>query len=131
MKQDPYHTLLQSFKDEETPETILLVAGNGELTRIAVAWTSVETKRARRLSTRHGETSLELWDWLWQNTEFSRDAFLDRIPCAGAKTARNFDTLVANRVLYPDGTVNRFLQQYLRSRVIRQMRVPLPKHAEK
>lgn len=131
MKKDPYQTLLQSFKDEETPESILLVAGNGELTRIAVAWTSVETKRAKRLSPRRGDTSSELWDWLWQNTEFSRDAFLDRIPSAGAKTARNFDTLVANHVLYPDGTVNRFLQQYLRSRVIRQMRVPITKHLEK
>jgi hypothetical protein len=131
MKRDPYQTLLQSFKDEETPESILLVAGSGELTRIAVAWTSVETKRARRLSARRGETSSELWDWLWRNTEFSREAFLARIPCAGAKTAKNFDTLVANHALYPDGTVNRFLQQYLRGRVIRQMRVPLPKHLEK
>jgi hypothetical protein len=131
MKQDPYHTLLQSFKDEETPETILLVAGSGELTRISVAWTSVETKRNRKLSPQRGDTPSELWDWLWRNTEFSRDAFLARIPCAGAKTARNLDTLVANRVLYPDGTVNRFLQQYLRSRVIRQMRVPTPKHFEK
>jgi len=131
MKRDPYQTLLQSFKDEETPETILLVAGSGELTRIAVAWTSVETKRVRRLSPRRGEASSERWNWLWQNTEFSREAFLTRIPGAGPKTGRNFDSLVANHVLYPDGTVNCFLQQFLRGQVIRQMRVPTPKHQKK
>lgn len=131
MKRDSYQAILQSFKDEETPESILLVAGSGELTRIAVAWTSAETKRTKRLSPRRGETSSELWDWLWRNTEFSREVFLARIPCAGPKTAKNFDTLVANRVLYPDGTVNRFLQQYLRGRVIRQMRITAPKLREK
>jgi hypothetical protein len=42
------------------------------------------------------------------------------------KAARKFEALVANRVLYPDGTVNSFVQKYLQDRVLTLFKIRRP-----
>ncbi len=41
------------------------------------------------------------------------------IPNANARTEKNLDALIAGRVLYPDGTLNTFIERYLRDRVVK------------
>jgi len=49
---------------------------------------------------------------------YSRKDLLARIPLSDSRTPGDFDALVANRVLYPDGTLNSFVERYLRERVL-------------
>ena len=110
---------LDTFKKNAHPETVLMVDGQAELIRIAAAWRNTEVARARRLTKFSGQTESEVWAWLWENALYDRAALLARIPNANARTAKNLDALMANRVLYPDGTLNMFVERYLRERVVR------------
>ena len=55
-----------------------------------------------------------------ENARFSKDELLQRIPSSDTKTLQKIDALIANRVLYPDGTANSFVERFLREKVVRQ-----------
>ncbi len=78
-----------------------MVAGRAELIRIAVAWRNSEVDRARRLTMLRSQSKAETWSWLWGNTRYDKAQLLARIPNANARTEKNIDALIANRVLYP------------------------------
>jgi hypothetical protein len=117
MKTDVWKQRLKAFKESEQPETVLVVAGQGELLRIIVAWMQTAVCRTRRLTKLQDESETQVWAWLWENMQYDRMELLTRVPNATAKTERNLDALIANRVLYPDGTVNAFVGRYLKHRV--------------
>jgi len=119
MKRDVWLRRLKEFKEREEPEAVLMVAGDPELMRIVVAWTQTTVARARRLTRLPGASEVDGWVWLWENARFDREELLARIPNGRAKTQVNLDALIANRVLYPDGTVNRFVERYLKERVLK------------
>ena len=58
-------------------------------------------------------------------------ALLARIPNAKAGTQTNLEALIANRVLYPDGTANGFVERYLKERVVKLFSQTLRKGAGK
>jgi len=55
---------LDYFKGLERPEAVLLIAGNSQLVRIAVAWADTRTRRARRLTKCPGKSDEAVWRWL-------------------------------------------------------------------
>jgi len=110
---------LNAFKRDGHPEVVLMVAGQVELTRIALAWKQTEVTRARRATKLRASSEAEVWSWLWENARYDRAALLGRIPNSTARTERNLNALIANRVLYPDGTINPFVERYLRDRVFK------------
>lgn len=123
MGKNLWQETLKGFKEREKPEAVLMVAGNAELTRIAVAWSNLHVKRKSRLTPFEGDTEEEKWHWLWDNCEFSREELMRRIPGASKTTEQKFTALVANRVLYPDGTLNTFVKKYLGERVLTAFRI--------
>ncbi len=110
---------LSEFKKNGRPEAVLMVAGQAELIRIAVAWKQTRVTRAQRPTKLRGSSEDEVWAWLWENARYDRNAFLARIPNSTVRTKRNLDALIANRILHPDGTVNPFVERYLRDRVVK------------
>ena len=110
---------LEVFKNDAHPEAVLMVAGQAELMRIALAWKQAEVTCARRLTKLQGSSEADVWSWLWENTRYDRKTLLGRIPNATARTDKNLDALIANRVLYPDGTTNSFVERYLKERVVK------------
>ena len=110
---------LDESKESEQPEAVLMMAGDPELMRIVVAWTQTKVHRAKRLTRLSADSEEERWTWLWDNARFERAALLARIPNAGTRTQANFEALIANRVLYPDGTANGFVERYLKERVVK------------
>ncbi len=110
---------LNYFKGNEHPEAVLLVAGNAELARIAVAWKQTAVHRRKNLSKLTGESEEATWNWLWENVRYDRAKFLTHIPNANVRTEKNLDALIASRVLYPDGSLNTFVERYLRDRVVK------------
>ncbi len=107
------------FKRNENPEAVLLVADEPELTKIVVAWTSLDVRPVVKPSRFQGESERDVWDWLWANAHYSTDDLAERSSLTAPLVKRKLKPLIGNRVLYPDGTVNSFVQRYLRERVLK------------
>ena len=118
MRQSKYDQVLQHFKDHEQPESVLIVAGNAALIRIILSWTHVEIKRPKCLKLCTALSATGKWMWLWNNIAYRRDDLLASIPGANAQTEKALDALIASRILYPDGSINSFVQRYLQQRTL-------------
>ncbi len=119
MDDDSYADKLAWFKQNEKPELVLVVADNPELIKIVVAWTSLAVTRAEKLTELKSEIENEVWGWLWENARFSLPELKGKIGISFTELAleNKLKPLIGNRVLYPDGTVNSFVQRYLREQV--------------
>ena len=62
---------LNRFKQNEKPETVLVIADNHELIKVIVAWSNLEAKPVDKMTKLTGDSENEVWDWLWKNTGFS------------------------------------------------------------
>ncbi len=129
MTEDLYITKLAWFKQSEKPEVVLLVADNPERIKIVLAWTNLNVKQAKILSDLGGESEIEIWDWLWENARFSREELVERVGILFSQSGidNKMKPLIGNRILYPDGTVNSFVQRYLREQVVKLFETK-PKH---
>lgn len=118
VKQSVFDRVLGQFKSNEQPESVLMVVGNAALIRIILCWSSAEIKRMRNPKLCKETSDEAKWNWLWSQITYSRDDLLARIPAAGSRTAKALDALIASRILYPDGTINSYVQRYLRQRTL-------------
>lgn len=119
MGNDHFSELLRHFKKNEAPEAVLLVADDPTLTKIVVAWNNLDVRPVKRPRRSPGESEHDQWDWLWANVSYSLDDLAERSGLAVSLVERKLKPLIGNRVLYPDGTVNSFVQRYLRERVLK------------
>lgn len=117
---DLYVEKLAWFKQNEKPEAVLVIADNLELIKIVVAWSNLDVKCSDKLAELSSESEHEIWLWLWKNTKFSLSELKAKIGAAYAESVLRdkLNPLIGNRVLYPDGTVNSYVQRYLRERVL-------------
>lgn len=98
-----------------------MVADNPELIKIVVAWTSLDARRSDKLTELRSESENEAWEWLWENSRFSRAELKEKIdvPFSSVALENKLRPLISNRIIYPDGTVNSFIQRYLREQVLK------------
>ncbi len=78
MNDDLYAQKLAWFKQNERPEAVLLVADDPELTKVVVAWTSLDVRPVVKPSRFQGESERDVWDWLWANVHYSTDDLAER-----------------------------------------------------
>jgi hypothetical protein len=116
---DLFRNQLRQFKEKEGPEVVILVADDPTLMRIIVAWTSLNVQLIEKPTPPPGESEREVWDWLWANTRYRLADLAERSGLTMPAVERRLKPLVGNRILYPDGTVNSFVQRYLRERVLK------------
>lgn len=121
MSEDRYSEKLAWFKQNEKPEVVLFIADNPELTKTVVAWTSLKVSRAQKLTPLPDDSESEAWEWLWRNAQYSRAELMDKIGVSFSEAGleSRMRPLIGNRILYPDGTVNSFVQRYLRDQVLK------------
>jgi hypothetical protein len=119
MTEDLYAEKLAWLKRNERPEAVLVIADDPEFTKIVVAWTSLDVRPVDKPKRHPGESERKIWDWLWANARYSLDDLAERTGLTARLVERKLKPLIGNRVLYPDGTVNSFVQRYLRERVLR------------
>ncbi len=121
MNEDLYAEKLAWFKQNEKPEGVLVISDIPELIKIVIAWTSLEVKRAEKPTELKSKTENEVWEWLWENTRFSLAELKEKagIPLAESVLEKKMKPLIGNRILYPDGTVNSYVQRYLKERVVK------------
>jgi len=133
MKEDLYLQKLAWFKENERPEVVLLVADNPERIKIVVAWTNLDVRCAEKLTELTGESENEVWEWLWKNAKYSRTELIEKIGVSLSESGleSKMRPLIGNRILYPDGTVNSFVQRYLREQVLELFDAKLKRPAKK
>jgi hypothetical protein len=119
MSEDLYCENLNWFKENEKPEIVLFITDNEIKTRIVIAWTNTKTSISKKVSPLKTDVESEIWDWLWQNTEFSLDELRMKSSVSSLEINGWLRPLIANRIIYPDGTLNSFVQRYLRERVLK------------
>ena len=98
-----------------------MVADNPDLIKIAIAWTNLDVKPASELTSPRGESESEIWEWLWKNTRFRIAELKEKVGISFSELSleNKLKPLIGNRVIYPDGTVNSFVQRYLREQVLK------------
>jgi hypothetical protein len=133
MNKDLFAEKLAWFKQNEKPEAVLVVADNPDLIKIAIAWTNLDVKRAGELASPRGESESEIWEWLWDNARFSIVELKEKVGISFSELAleNKLKPLIGNRVIYPDGTVNSFVQRYLREQVLKLFEAKPKKPARK
>lgn len=87
--------------------------------KIIVAWTTVDVRMVEQPSPRTGESHREIWDWLWANARYSLAELAEISGLTVPFVERKLKPLISSRLLYPDRTVNSFVQRYLRERVLK------------
>jgi len=116
----PRHNLYQSeldlFKAKESPDSVLLL--DAGLWRFLIAWKNLQVSRRRRLTTPGGHDERSMWEWLWENASFSVNE-LALLAGASAKEAEEkLNMLSGVRIVYPDGTLNGYVEKLLKARVV-------------
>jgi len=119
--QDLYTEKLAYFKQNEKPEVVLLVVDNPERIKVILAWTNLNIKHTEKLTELKSESENEVWDWLWENARYSKKELIEKsgVPLSEMGLGNKMKPLIGNRILYPDGTVNSFIQRYLREQVVK------------
>ncbi|MBI4284131.1 MAG: hypothetical protein HY663_06660 [Chloroflexi bacterium] len=132
MSEDLYAEKLAWFKQNEKPEVVLLVADDPDRIKLVIAWNNLNVKRTEKLTELKSHSENEIWEWLWENAEYSKNEFLEKIgiPFSESGLESKLKPLFGNRILYPDGTLNSFVQRYLRERVLKLFEAK-PKRATK
>jgi len=116
---DTFAQCLARFKQNEAPEAVLLVADDPTFTKIIVAWNKLDVRPVKKPRRSPGESEQDQWNWLWANVSYSLDDLGERSGLTVALIERKLKPLIGNRILYPDGSVNSFVQRYLRERVLK------------
>ncbi len=121
MAEDIFTVKLAYFKQNEKPEVVLLVADNPEFIKIIITWPIIDITWEEQATEQPGDSEREVWDWLWENTWFSLTELKEKadIPLADWVLEKKMKPLIGNRIIYPDGTVNSYVQRYLKERVVR------------
>ncbi|MHB8104755.1 MAG: hypothetical protein ACYDG5_04365 [Dehalococcoidales bacterium] len=131
MPENMYTEKLTWFKQNEKPETVLLVADNPERIKLVIAWTNLSIGCADKLTELRSESENDIWEWLWENTDYSRAELKEKSGISYEIALENMmRPLIGNRVIYPDGTVNSYVQRYLREQVVKLFEAK-PKRAVK
>jgi hypothetical protein len=121
MSEDIFVEKLSYFKQNEKPEVVLLVADNPEFIKIIVTWPILDIMWEEKAIGQPSNSEREIWDWLWKNTRFSLAELKEKadIPLADWVLEKKMKPLIGNHILYPDGTINSYVQRYLKERVVK------------
>ncbi|MFC1737415.1 hypothetical protein ACFL1X_14985 [Candidatus Hydrogenedentota bacterium] len=118
MQQMSYEEKLDWFKQNERPEVVLQIADNASLIKIIVAWPCIALERKKLMAKLQDDSENGVWEWLWSNVEYCERELLSKSGVQSYGFKAQFNILTGNRVIYPDGTVNTYVQRFLREKVV-------------
>ena len=113
-----FDDLILAFREEEEPEPVLLLADRIVLAQLAAAWPRISVHRdpVREPAPSNPTAS---WEWLWNQVTYSSAALAAMSGLSEESVKRQMPTLIANRLVYPDGSLHSFARRLLRDRVLR------------
>lgn len=65
------------------------------------------------------DSDYSAWQWLWNNVEYSLEDLEEKLPFSDRRLKQRVNALIANRILYPDGTINSFADRFLKEKVLK------------
>lgn len=133
MSEAKFSEKLTYFKQNERPEVVLLVADNPEYIKIIIAWSMLDVRWKENPVESHGDSEREVWEWLWSNSRYSIAELKEKadIRLADWVIQEKIKPLIGNRVIYPDGTTNSYVQRYLKERVVKLFEVKAKRPVKK
>ena len=120
MTEGLYIETLNRFKQNEKPEVVLFLKDNPNLVQLIIAWTCLDLKPLKKLKGTPGESESNNWGWLWINTTYSLKDLKEKVGTSLSENAlaNKLKPLIGNKIIYPDGSVNSFVERYLREQVV-------------
>jgi len=118
-----YGEVLNYFKRQEEDNVGALVPliEDSSLRHGLVAWKGTPVKIVGVRECDEKTNDREKWEWLWEDVEIDEQKFtiLSGGKIQGAKSL--LARLIGLRLVYPDGTVNRLANQYLRAIIMEKI----------
>lgn len=113
--------IILAAKANEHPDVVLLVADNTNAQRLLVSWKNLPR------SFKKCKSEPASVDEAWKQVEFDLEQWA-KIAYVLPGIAREIvNMLIANHLVYPDGSMNEFVQKYLNSLVITSIAKAKPK----
>jgi len=117
---------LERLKEKEDPIQLVPMINNPAVQTIVSVWPNIRITIHQKLDMHFAEREDDDLDMeqFWDRIEFDPDeiALATGIDCM--EIPRLFEVAKKNRLIYPDGTVNRFAGKYLRQIMIDQLTKP-------
>jgi len=131
MSETTFAETLAEFKSSENPEVVLLITDDPDLIRLCIAWTNTPVKAKAKQTVLKDDSTHGTWQWLWDNADHDRRVLIAKSGVNAHGFDGKMEVLVGNRILYPDGTINSFVQRYLRDRVLKSFEAKPKRTARK
>jgi hypothetical protein len=116
---------MQNFIDQakecEPADVVLLISDQPEAQRMLVAWKSLPKKI---LEARKNPTCLQD---IWDNIEFDIEKWSANASVHTGLAKSISKMLISNNLIYPDGSLNSFVQKYLNALVVSKISKVSPK----
>lgn len=113
--------IVSYFKNASTPERVVSLIGNKKLISALLAWKSVIIKRTSNNICDLSDDN-ERWNWLWEQINWDRDAYLKVTGLKLQEISSYFEQLKGLKLIYPDGTIDKFAIQYLNSIIMNMLK---------
>lgn len=112
--------VLAAFKSLEKEDFHLAssLVGDVDLQKMVTAFSAVGSTLVRQLYFDRESSESDLWAFLWRSAEYSFPA-IEQASGLGDKARATFNRAKALRLIYPDGTINAYARDLLRSIVYR------------
>ncbi|MCC6156902.1 MAG: hypothetical protein IT350_02540 [Deltaproteobacteria bacterium] len=106
-----FEEIVEALRAKESPDAIILIAENPRAQKLVVAWKTVEI---RRLAV---SDSCQSGRGPWGSIEFDRQQWYRHAGLSPFEGQRDAECLIANSIVYPDGTIHEYVQKFLNSLV--------------
>ena len=116
---ETWNERLDWFKENEKPEVVLVIADDPAKYKILIAWTNTTVHQVETPGEPSGDHIADWWRWLWDGVTFDGEELRAKSAASNLSFDKQLQFLIGNRLIYPDGTMNSFVQRYLRDKVLK------------
>ncbi|MCB9102622.1 MAG: hypothetical protein H6684_08550 [Deltaproteobacteria bacterium] len=103
--------LLEAARVAETPDVILLIADNAIALKLIVAWKTVDVQNPDE------DQEFSTLRDMWKETTFEWKQWYTNAGLSPHENQRIGQCLIANGIVYPDGTMNQMVQKYINTQI--------------
>ena len=102
--------------EKENTHTAVVVLDSSEAQRLVAIWSTIplDWKKPKRSRPKN---DMEMWDWLWEGVVVDWATVAKRANIDPFEMEPIRDSLIATRMIYPDGQINGYARAILSKRV--------------
>lgn len=109
------HLYLASFKNSASPVTLNSIVRDENMVQFLSCFLAVGCDLQTETEEPAPESRSELWLWLWSHCTFDLDALVHSYGQTEEYTLNKLAQAKMNQWIYPDGTVQKYIDQYLKA----------------